>query len=678
MTPMNHQAKLNDQAITRREMLGGLGATLTALTAVGFRGATAFAQSPTLPPHQIGQAAELAQLARMPDRRFNKLRDRYFLKALELNPVTATYLGGDGYSVKLRNIDSQLRDYKPLPLKAETAFYNGILDELDQIAPASLSPDARVDQRVLYSQLRFILRELEERRTYERAVETYVIEAVNGVNYQLQQMQAFDGDLLGTEEEWLQVVRRVDRVPAYLRTARANLLAGKASGNLPDRRMVQLDGIEGSGAAAQFFGSDLLTMALKFLGPRRFAARTLARLYQAALAAAAAYRSFATFLGQTYDLNEQLDRFAIGIAEYEWKIKNNFGVTQTAAELYDYGAEQVAFYQNQMFDIAQQISVAGNLNLPFGTADEKRSSTRQVLNRLNGDAPASDDQLFAWYRQIAQQAVAYGRQVQLFNIPDDYQLEVVETPPVLQSGILAAYNPAPPFKAGAVGQFYVTPTGNDPAKLRESSRSFMTNIAVHEGFPGHDLHYKFMAAQGEQIANLRWLTPGAVQDTSSMWSDSMAAEGWAHYAEQLVAEASPGRPYGFYSQNDYLYFLQAALFRAVRVRVDVGLHTGRMGYDEAVDYFTANYSLYPNACALSSTDPAAGAVCALARREIYRYSKWPTQAITYNLGKRAILELREAYRAQTGAGYSAKIFHEKLMSQGTIAQGFYRDEFLNG
>ena len=33
---------------------------------------------------------------------------------------------------------------------------------------------------------------------------------------------------------------------------------------------------------------------------------------------------------------------------------------------------------------------------------------------------------------------------------------------------------------------------------------------------------------------------------------------------------------------------------------------------------------------------------------MYRYSKWPTQAITYNLGKNEILELREAVRVARG------------------------------
>ncbi|HEV8712976.1 MAG TPA: DUF885 family protein [Candidatus Binatia bacterium] len=65
----------------------------------------------------------------------------------------------------------------------------------------------------------------------------------------------------------------------------------------------------------------------------------------------------------------------------------------------------------------------------------------------------------------------------------------------------------------------------------------------------------------------------------------------------MAAESvrSPGHPYGFYSLDTYLSFLQAALFRAVRVRVDIGLHTEQMTYDEAIEYFTAHQSFYPHA-----------------------------------------------------------------------------------
>src|SRR6476646_10453429 len=99
-----------------------------------------------------------------------------------------------------------------------------------------------------------------------------------------------------------------------------------------------------------------------------------------------------------------------------------------------------------------------------------------------------------------------------------------------------------------------------------------------------------------------------------------------------MAEPAPGRPHGFYTAAEHLYELQGQLLRAARVRVDVGIHTGRMTFDEAVEYFTEHVAFRPRACQAGEADPTARAACEQARRAIYRYSKWPTQAITYNLG----------------------------------------------
>jgi uncharacterized protein (DUF885 family) len=185
-----------------------------------------------------------------------------------------------------------------------------------------------------------------------------------------------------------------------------------------------------------------------------------------------------------------------------------------------------------------------------------------------------------------------------------------------------------------------------------------------------------MTQHAAEISNIRWLTPGAVEDSWSMWEDSMATEGWALYAEDLMAEPRQDRPHGFYTAAEHLYELQGQLLRAVRVRIDVGIHTGRLTFDQAVDYFTEHVQFYPGACARAAQDPVAKALCETAQRAVYRYSKWPTQAVTYNLGKHEIVGLREAARRRDGASFSPRDFHERLMRMGTIPVGYYRNEFL--
>jgi uncharacterized protein (DUF885 family) len=284
-----------------------------------------------------------------------------------------------------------------------------------------------------------------------------------------------------------------------------------------------------------------------------------------------------------------------------------------------------------------------------------------------------------WYRDEGVKLVEYARKTGLFDVPADYKLDVVETPPPLRASIDgAAYYPAPPFKNSGVGRFYVTTSGNnDPGVLKENNRAALADLAAHEGFPGHDWHYKIMQQNRDQIAGVRWLTPGAVEDSSSMWEDSMAAEGWALYSEALMAEPQPGAPDGFYTPEQKLYMLQGKLYRDLRVRVDTGIHTGRMSYDDAVDLFSQVRDFQPGSCGDAGLSEAKRASCDSSERAIFRYSKWPTQAITYRLGKDQIFALRKEAADLVGPSFSAKAFHVLFMKQGTIPSGYFHDELLN-
>ena len=608
---------------------------------------------------------------------FVSIRDRYFLQFLQLNPVVSTYLGGDGYSPSLSVVSGKLRDFRPDALAQERGFYRGVRDEVRQIERSTLSSSERIDYDVLQAQLAFLLHQLDDLRLYERAIDTYVTEPFRGVDWQIQQMQPFPRDLLGSADEWALVVARLAAVPGYIRSAQVNLTEGHRKGNVPDWRMLRRDGVEGCRANAEYFRRTLPETAQKYLGARSFGRTLLRELQGAANRAADAYAGFATFLGQAYGEEYQVNRFSIGEDEYNWRLEHCLNVSRRASDLFEYGAEQVALYQSRIYAVAEEVAREAKLGVRFGSEAEKYQSVRRVMDHLSGDSPANDAELFRWYREAGARAVAYGRDRRLFDIPEDYRLDVVPTPPVLRSTIDAAYYPAPPFKRSGVGRFYLTPTGEDPAALRLNNRASVADTAVHEGFPGHDWHYKFMTQHAGEISNIRWLTPGSVEDSSSMWEDSMATEGWALYSEELMAEPSPGRPHGFYTPAEHLYELQGQLLRAVRVRVDTGIHTGRMTYDEARDYFTEHVSFYPKACAAAADDPTARAICDGAERAMYRYSKWPTQAITYNLGKGAIVELRDSYHKKKGGSFSAKAFHEKLMAMGTIPAGYFREAFLD-
>src|SRR5207237_4323897 len=128
--------------------------------------------------------------------------------------------------------------------------------------------------------------------------------------------------------------------------------------------------------------------------------------------------------------------------------------------------------------------------------------------------------------------------------------------------------------------------------------------------------------------------------------------------------------------EERLYQLQGELYRDLRVRIDTGIHTGRMSYDEAVTLFSEVVDFLPGSCTGKVVNAAKRASCEAAERAIFRYSKWPTQAITYRLGRDAIVDMRNEASRLLGQNFSLKTFHTLFMKQGTIPAGSFREALL--
>lgn len=606
----------------------------------------------------------------------------YVVGFLSRNPSVNTYLGGAGLDPSLRDIDGRLRDHSPQGLEREDQWLADRQRAIEAIEPSTLSPQGRIDRDVALAQIRYQLHLHQVRRYQQRSVDTYTDEPFRSIDFQLQGLTQTGPNSYGTPQEWALVAQRLDAIPWFLANAEQQLRAGIDANNTADFRMLFRNGLTTAESDAKYFESTLPRIAEeRIAGPQNN--QLLAQIRAGSAKAAAAYRHFRDFVASAFfdDPSKESsvkprfagDRFVFSEAEYDWALKNNLRASKTAAQLYEEAWPIVEQTQREMIALAREIGRSHGWALP----DDGLAAVRLVFDQLGKDYPKSDTEMIAWYRNAAFRLVDHARRTRLFDVPAEYKLEVVETPPPLRASIDgAAYYPAPPFRGTGVGRFYVTPTDNDPAALRENNRSALADLSAHEGFPGHDWYYKVMSAKPP--APVRWLTPGAVEDSSSMWEDSMSAEGWALYAEALMAQPQPGAPNGFYTPEERLYQLQGKLYRDLRVRVDTGIHTGRIKYDDAVDLFSQIVDFLPGSCRDASAlqNDAKRSSCRSADRAIFRYSKWPTQAITYRLGKDEIYALRNEAAHRLGDGFDLKKFHLLFIQQGSIPPGYFREELL--
>jgi len=93
--------------------------------------------------------------------------------------------------------------------------------------------------------------------------------------------------------------------------------------------------------------------------------------------------------------------------------------------------------------------------------------------------------------------------------------------------------------------------------------------------------------------------------------------------------------------------LQDALLRNVRYIVGIEMHTGKMSFDQAVDFFVKEG--YQSR--------------AVAETETKRGTSDPTYLV-YTLGKLEIMKLREDYKKKMGAKFSLEEFHNQFLQQG--------------
>src|SRR5215210_6745907 len=617
-------------------------------------------------PAQNNSAPASNAAAGSGDAAFKTVHDKYVVEFLRRNPTVNTYLGGAGLDPSLAEVDGRLRDHSAAALAEEDRWLADSQKAFQGVDAASLSPARRIDRDVALAQIAFLLRQHQTRKYQERAVDTYVSEPFRAIDWQLQGMTQTGEKTYGTPEEWRLVTQRVSDIPRFLRVAQEQLEAGVKSNNTADHRMLLRDGITSAGANADYFATKLPETAKDRLAAGEASDQMIKQLNDASQAASEAYKKFAEFVRTTFfdaGAGDKLtpkqqfaqDRYAFGAEEYDWALKNNLRMETTAAKLYEEAWPIVEGTRKQMVDLARQIGQKRGMTLPADGAQ----AVRAVFDELGKDYPKTDAEMVNWYKEAGVRLVDYARRTGIFDVPADYKLDVVETPPPLRASIDgAAYYPAPPFKESGVGRFYVTPTGNDEAALRSNNRAALADLSAHEGFPGHDWHFKVMTQFKRDIASVRWLTPGEVEGSSSMWEDSMATEGWALYSEALMAEPQAGAPEGFYTPEERLYQLQGKLYRDLRVRIDTGIHTGRMTFDEAVELFSEVVDFQAGSCRdTAGMSEAKRASCQGAERAIFRYSKWPTQAITYRLGKDQIFALRAEAAKLLGDKFSPKEFH---------------------
>ena len=516
--------------------------------------------------------------------------------------------------------DGRLEDFSASSVAAEVEWLRATRRELETFDPARLTPDERVDHRILQGIVDGWLLDLDTVRTWTRNPMIYAAALSDGV-HNLMTMESSQ-----PPTRMRAVVSKLGGVPALLAAARANIKA-------PPRVFVER-------AAAMFRGvSDLLARDL----PLAFAAVEDAALQKdLATAAAAARRAVDAYTTEleTTVLASATGSFAIGTANVEARYRAEELIDVPAATLLAIGERELKAMQAGFASAAARVA--------------PQRPPLDVWREVLDDHPKRGEVVAAAQRTV-DDLFAFIREQRLVDLPAGERVIVAAAPPYDLG--LASMHSSPPLEARPVkSYYYITDAQPDwpPERqnlwLQKFNYATLADISAHEVAPGHYVHSLFMRRTPGKIRRI-WIGLNPFPQPSS------GQDGWAHYAEQMISDQG-------FKRDDPRYRLaetSEALTRICRLIAGLRLHSGEWSIDEAARLFEREAHL-----------PAPAA-----RQEAVRGTYDPTYG-GYFLGKTAAFKLRRDYQAGRGASFDLREFHERVMTNGIAPWWAHRQLLLPG
>ena len=522
--------------------------------------------------------------------------------------------GGNG----LHQHDDRLDDFSAAAITAEIAALKRDRETLRSFTADKLTPDERVDQKILDGVIDGWLLEQETLQNWKRNPMLYASALSDGVH-----------NLMTMENEpapvrMRRIISKLASVPAMLGAARTNIT------NPP--RIFAERGVGMMRGAAAMLGTDL---------PLAFASQQGTALMDSLTTAAAAAQPLITAYAdyvETQVLPKATGDYRIGAAAVARRYRGEELIDVPLNDLVAIGERELAIYQTQFKAAAARLSPNRD------ALDVWREVRRNHPKR--GDVVAATQKLVD---SLTTFVIAKGLAV----VPDGERVVVAPAQP-FDLGF-ASMHASPPLENPPVkSYYYITdaraemPMAEQEAWLERYNYASLINTSVHEAMPGHWLHSTYMRKTPGKVRRI-WIGLNPFPQPSS------GQDGWAHYSEQLMIEEK----FGDGDPRIELAQLSDALTRVCRLLSGIRIHSGDWTLADAQRCFEERAYVPTSA----------------AKREAERATYDPTYG-GYFLGKRGILTLRRDMQAKLGTTFNLRSFHEQLMTNGIAPIWAHRQLFL--
>ncbi|RTQ46587.1 DUF885 domain-containing protein [Hymenobacter gummosus] len=558
------------------------------------------------------QASQNATAADVKD--LGTLLDQYWEENAKLFPLNATTNGDNRYNDQLPN------DQTAAFREQQRQYYQKYLDQLGQFDREKLSDNDRISYDIFKYDLQMSLEGLK--------LNTWMIPFQQFWGLPLSMAQYGAGESIQpfkTAQDYDNWLGRVRGFSVWADTAISNFRRGMQAGVVLPRPLVlkiipQLEAqVKADPTQSDFYGP------IRNLGKTGIAAADQQRITAAYRAAiqnelVPTYRKLGQFMKNEYLPKARTSTGIVsvpgGAGIYRYFVRYWTTTNKPEDEIYKTGLAEVKRIRGEMERVRQQVGYKGDLNAFF---NYMRSDKRFTPYK-------TDAQVLDAFRGI--QARITPNLPKLFGRTPKTPFEIRQTEEFREKSASAEYQPGTP-DGSRPGIFYVPIL--DAKTFRTTSG--MESLFLHEAIPGH--HYQTSLQQeNTDLPKFRRFA----------WYGAMG-EGWALYTESL------GKELGLYTDPyQYMGALGDEIHRAIRLVVDVGMHTKGMTREQAIKYMMDNEAI--------DLDGATA--------EIERYMAIPGQALSYKIGQLKIQELRRKYEQQLGAKFKIQDFHDELLKDGVM------------
>ena len=331
-----------------------------------------------------------------------------------------------------------------------------------------------------------------------------------------------------------------------------------------------------------------------------------------------AYKKLGNFLQAEYlpktRITTGINALPNGDKLYSYLVKFWTTTDKTPEEIYQTGLTEVKRIRAAMEEIKTQIKFKGSLDsffnfmkndkqfMPFKTAEEVLEAHRNIQTKIEPNLK------------------------KMFTLTPKTRFEIRQTEAFRAASASAEYYAGLP-DGSRPGIFYIPIV--DATKFNVTAG--MESLFLHEAIPGHHYQTSIQTENTSLPSFRRFILYGAY------------GEGYALYCESL------GKELGLYTDPyQYVGALGKEMHRAIRLVVDVAMHTGKMTREQAITYSMENEAISEE-----------GAVA-----EIERYMVYPGQALSYKTGALKIWELRNKYSTLLGDKFNLAAFHDEFLKNG--------------